>query len=121
MPPSRPSAPCWSPPSPSTAQPPPLGSPPQPQPPPIRLPPPTQGFDGGGGTADLDRKKARDEKILYNRFLRTWRTRISVLVAEGTAKAVWSLTHRRSPSLESRRCAAFGGHMGSQPLIDVRL
>ena len=31
-----------------------------------------------------------DEKILYNRFLRTGRTGISVLVAEGTAEAVWS-------------------------------
>ena len=49
------------------------------------------------GTADLDHRKTRNEKILYNRFLRTWRTRISSLVAEGTARAVWSLSRRSSP------------------------
>ena len=72
------------------------------------------------GTADLDHRKTRDEKILYNRFLRTWRTRISTLVAEGTARAVWSLSRRSSPPPVSGRCANLG-YMGSQPQIDVRL
>ena len=40
--------------------------------------------------------ETRAEKIRYNRFVRTWRTRISVLIAEGTARAVWTLAAGRA-------------------------
>jgi hypothetical protein len=50
------------------------------------------------GTSDLGHKKDRDESIRYNRFVRQWRTRMSVLLLEGTARAIWNLAFGRLPS-----------------------
>ena len=50
------------------------------------------------GTSDLGHKKDRDESIRYNRFVRQWRTRTSVLLLEGTARAIWTLAFGRLPS-----------------------
>ena len=50
------------------------------------------------GTSDLGHKKDRDESIRYNRFVRQWRTRTSVLLLEGPARAIWTLAFGRLPS-----------------------
>jgi hypothetical protein len=50
------------------------------------------------GTSDLGHKKDREESIRYNRFVRQWRTRTSVLLLEGTARAIWTLAFGRLPS-----------------------
>mmetsp|Transcript_66942 Transcript_66942/g.211958 ORF Transcript_66942/g.211958 Transcript_66942/m.211958 type:complete len:198 (-) Transcript_66942:94-687(-) len=50
------------------------------------------------GTSDLGHKKDRDESIRHNRFVRQWRTRTSVLLLEGAARAMWTLAFGRLPS-----------------------
>ena len=73
------------------------------------------------GTADLGHKKLRHQLILYNRFISTWRKRISALIAEGTARAVWSLAAGRSPPREGGgRPSTFGPAGLLEPLIDAR-
>jgi hypothetical protein len=73
------------------------------------------------GTADLGHKKLRHQLILYNRFISTWRKRISALIAEGTARAVWSLAAGRSPPREGGgRPSTLGPEGLLEPLIDAR-
>ena len=67
----------------------------------------------------IKKPETRAEKIRYNRFVRTWRTRISVLIAEGTARAVWTLAAGRPAHLLGDPTPA-RGLVSREPAIAAR-